>query len=121
MASKRLAGVCYIKVDGEQIEVSGGLEAPLSKTKKEAVQSAARTVGFKETPIAPYVKVTGILVPGFPKAKLESGTDMTVTAEFANGDVYTLSGAWFGGESAHKGDDGTAELEFGGTDGEWKE
>jgi len=120
MASKRLAGVCYLKFDGETIEISGGMEAPLSKFKKEPVMAAGRVVGYKETPIAPYIKVTAILVPGFPKAKLESATDMTGTAEFANGDVYTLSGAWFGGESAHKGDDGTAELEFGGTDGEWK-
>lgn len=117
---KRLAGTCYIKVDGEQLEVSGGMEAPLASSKKEAVVGASRVAGFKESVISPYIKVAAILVPGFPKDKLASSNDMTITAEFANGDVYTLSGAWLVGESAHKGEDGTADLEFGGLRGQWQ-
>jgi hypothetical protein len=120
MAGKKIAGTCYIKVDGEQLEVSGGLECPLSDQKREAVVGAAGVAGFKETTIAPYVKVTAILVPGFPLDKLKSATDMTITAEFANGTVYVLSDAWFGGESSHKAEDGTADLEFGGLKGIWQ-
>jgi hypothetical protein len=120
MAGKRLAGTCYIKIDGVQIEVAGGLEAPLAKVKKEPVVAAGRVVGYKETVIPPYVKVSAILLPDFPREKLSSGDDMVVTADFANGDVYTLDKAWFGGESAHKAEDGTADLEFGGLDGNWK-
>jgi molecular chaperone DnaJ len=37
---------------------------------------------------------------------------MTVTSEFPNGKVYTLSGAYQVGEPSAKGDDGTIELEF---------
>lgn len=120
MGSPRLAGTCYLKLDGDQIEVSGGMEAPLAKSKKEPIMARGRVVGYKETPIAPYLKLTAVLTAEFPREKLAKATDITATAEFANGDVYTLSNAWFGGESAHKGDDGTAELEFGGMDGDWK-
>lgn len=118
--AKRLAGTCYIKVDGEQLEVSGGMEAPLADRKKESVVGASGVAGFKETVIAPSIKLSAILVPGFPLDKLTSSTDMTITAEFANGSVYTLSGAWFMGESVHKAEDGTADLEFGGLRGQWQ-
>lgn len=120
MATKRIAGTCYIKVDGEQLEVSGGVEAPLNENKREPVVSATGVAGYKETVITPYVKVTAILVAGFPRAKLASAEDMTVTAEMANGSVYTLSGAWLANEAAHKADDGTVELEFNGTKGNWQ-
>jgi hypothetical protein len=120
MASKRLAGTCYIKVDGEQIEVSGGVEAPLNDSKREPVKSATAVVGYKEEVIVPYVKVTAILVPGFPRAKLNASDNMTITAEMANGDVYTLSGAWLANDPSHKADDGTTELEFNGTKGNWQ-
>jgi hypothetical protein len=118
--NKRLAGTCYIKVDGEQLEVSGGVEAPLNENKREPVSSATGVAGYKETTIVPYLKVTAILVPGFPKAKLNTADNMTITAEMANGDVYTLSGAWLANEASHKADDGTTELEFNGTKGNWQ-
>ena len=45
---------------------------------------------------------------------------MTITAELANGKVYTLSGAWLEGETSAKGDDGTVDLEFAGLKGIWQ-
>lgn len=117
---QRLAGTCYVKVDGAQLEVKGGLECPVNNKKREPVVGATGIAGFKETAITPYVKVTAILSKGFPRAKLQNSTDMTITAEYANGDVYTLSGGWLANESAAKGDDGEAELEFNGVDGVWQ-
>ncbi|PZO17630.1 MAG: phage tail protein [Burkholderiales bacterium] len=116
----RVAGICYIKVDGEQLEVSGGVEAPLLDTMRETVMGLAGPAGFKETAQRPFVKLTAIFVSGFPLAKLQSSTDMTVTAELPNGKVYTLSGAFIEGEPSAKGDDGTIELEFGGKKGQWQ-
>lgn len=118
--AKRVAGICYIKVDGEQLEVSGSVETPLAETKKEAVVALAGVAGYKETAIAPYVKLSAVFGREFPLAKLTKGTAMTVTAELANGKVYTLSDAWLNGEPAAKGDDGTVELEFNGLKGIWQ-
>lgn len=118
--AKRVAGICYIKVDGAQLEVSGGIEAPLMDVKRETVMSLSGPAGTKETALEPFVKVTSIFGPNFPLATLQSNTDMTVTAELANGKVYTLSGAFVKGEPAAKGEDGTVELEFGGMKGQWQ-
>ncbi len=116
---KRTAGTCYIKIDGTQLDVKGGLECPISDVQREAVKSAVRVVGFKETPTTPYVKLTAIFAPDFPREKIAESTDMTITAEFANGKVYTLSSAWLANEAAAKGEEGEVELEFNGERGVW--
>jgi hypothetical protein len=118
--AKRVAGICYVKVDGQQLEVSGGIEVPIVDLKRETVMGLAGPAGLKETALEPYVKVTAIFMPAFPIDTLRTSTDMTVTAEMANGKVYTLSGAFLKGEPSAKGEDGTVELEFGGAKGQWQ-
>lgn len=118
--AKRVAGICFIKVDGEQLEVSGGIEVPIVDVKRETVMGLAGPAGYKETALEPYVKVSAIFMPGFPLETLRTNTDMTVTAELANGKVYTLSGAFVKGEPSIKGEDGTVDLEFGGSKGIWQ-
>lgn len=116
----RVAGTCYIKVDGEQLEVSGGVECPLMEVSRETVMGTNGPAGYKETAQRPFVKVTAVFVRDFPMDKVTKGTDMTVTAELANGKVYTLSGAYLVGEPTAKGDDGLTELEFDGKKGQWQ-
>ena len=118
--AKRVAGICYVKVDGEQLEVSGGVEAPITEVMRETVMGLAGPAGYKETALEPYVKLSAIFMPNFPIDKLQSSVDMTITAELANGKVYTLSDAFLKGEPSAKGEDGTVELEFGGSDGQWQ-
>lgn len=118
--AKRVAGICYIKVDGEQLEVSGGVEVPIVDVKRETVMGLAGPAGIKETALEPFVKLSAIFVPSFPLSTLQNNIDMTITAELANGKVYTLSGAFLKGEPSAKGEDGTVELEFGGKKGQWQ-
>lgn len=118
--AKRVAGICFIKVDGEQLEVSGGVEAPITDLKRETVMGLSGPAGIKETALEPFIKVTAIFMPDFPMETLRTNTEMTVTAEMANGKVYTLSGAFVKGEPSAKGEDGTVELEFGGKRGQWQ-
>lgn len=113
----KVAGTCYIKADGEQFEVSGGVEVPLMDVKRETVMGSNGPAGYKETALRPYVKATVIVGPDFPLARIQSATDMTVTAELANGMVYTLSDAFVEGEPGLKNDDGTSDLEFSGKKG----
>ena len=117
---QRVAGICYIKIDGEQLEVSGGVECPLLDVKREAVMGLAGVAGYKETAIKHFVKLSAVFTPDFPLDLVRSNTEMTITAELANGKVYTLSGAWLEGESNAKGDDGTVDLEFAGLAGQWQ-
>lgn len=120
MANQRTAGISYIKVDGEQLEVKGGVECPLSDLKRETIMGLSGPAGFKETALEPYTKLTAIFTPGFPIDKIKNGTDMTITSELANGKTYTLSGAYLRGETAVKGDEGEVELDFGGKKGIWQ-
>lgn len=118
--SGKIAGICYIKADAEQFEVAGGVECPLLSVKREPVMALGGVSGYKETATKPFVKLTANVAKDFPLEKLQEATDMTITAELANGKVYTLSGAWLDGEPTLKGDDGTADLEFAGIKGIWQ-
>lgn len=118
--AKRIAGICYIKCDGEQLEVAGGIEVPLVDVKRETVMGMAGPAGYKETALEPYVKVSALFMPSFPLDALRTNTEITVTAELSNGKVYTLSGAFIKGEPSIKGEEGTVDLEFGGTKGQWQ-
>jgi hypothetical protein len=42
---QRIAGTCYFKIDGEQLELEGGIELPLFKTKRESVESISCPTG----------------------------------------------------------------------------
>ena len=118
--ANRTAGICYVKLDGAQLEIKGGLEAPMAQTKREGVMSSTGPVGFKESPVQPYVKATAIFTADFPMAQVREGTSMTITAEFANGRVYTLSDAFLAAEAPAKGEEGEIELEFHGMRGIWQ-
>ncbi|WP_424195541.1 phage tail tube protein [Ampullimonas aquatilis] len=118
--AKRIAGICYVKVDGQQLSISGGLECPAATVKRENVMAVDGPAGLKETAMEPYVKLSALFTSDFPLTTLQGGIDMTVTAEMPNGKVYTLSGAFIKGDTTVKADDGTVDLEFGGSKGVWQ-
>ena len=113
---KKVAGTAYVKVDGGQVTVTGGVECPLSDKKRESVAPGF----FKEEDLVPYVKLTCVNDPDVPKKQIMATTDSTLTVEYASGEVYVLSGAYVIGEPAAKGDDGTIEFEWNGIKGAWQ-
>lgn len=118
--AKRVAGICFIKADSTQLEVQGGVECPATDVNRETVMGLAGVAGYKETARTPYIKLTAIATPDFPRKTLAESTDMTVTAELANGSTYVLSGAYLVGEPAVNGEEGTIELQFEGSKGIWQ-
>lgn len=117
---KRVAGTVYIKVDGQQLEVSGGVEIPIGDKTRETVMGVNAPAGFKETARTPSIKLSAIFRDDFPMDLITEGTDMTITAELPAGQAYTLSGAYLVGEATAKADDGTIDLEFEGMRGQWQ-
>ncbi|WP_330214917.1 phage tail tube protein [Pseudomonas sp. AM8] len=113
---QKVAGTAYVKVDGTQLTITGGAEAPLMEVKRETVYPGF----YKEEELAAYLKMTAIVEVGFPIKTLANGRDMTVTCEFNNGRVYVLSGAYLVDEPSFKADDGTVELQFDGIKGIWQ-
>lgn len=118
--AKRVAGIAYIKVDGAQLEVSGGIECAIGENTRETVKGLSGVAGYKETHRTPSVKLSAIFRDDFPMDQVIDGTDMTITAEMPNGRVYTLSGAFLVGEPTAKADDGVIDLEFEGARGIWQ-
>lgn len=118
--SNRIAGTAYIKVDGAQLEVTGGVELPATDVTREIVMGVAGPAGYKETARKPFVKVSAAVNKDFPLQLIKEGTEITVTAELATGRVYVLSQAWVTGDPSIKNDDGTVDLEFEGMKGIWQ-
>ena len=117
---KRVAGICYIKADDQQFDVTGGVETPLTTTIKEPVESLLNESGnHSEKGIAPYEKVSAINDPDLDYDKLGSATNLTVTAELANGKTYVLTEAYLSGETVVKGDEGLTDYTFHGAKGVW--
>ena len=113
----RIAGTCYIKVDGTQLDVNGSVEVPLNLKVRESIMSPQGNSGYKETLRAPFVKLTANFTRDFPFKTLSENDNMTITAELANGSVYVLSQAWLEGEADINASDGTVSLEFRGKNG----
>lgn len=118
--AKRIAGTAYIKADGKQFEVMGSLECPLTNTTKSPVMGLAGVVGYKEIAKEPYIKFDAGFVADFPINDLQNMTNGVITAELANGKVYTLTGAFLSGdENTADAEEGKAGLYFSGTHGIW--
>lgn len=118
---KRIAGTCFVKVDGEQLELKGGIEVPLSQKKRESVESVSGTTGYyKETDVTPFIKGTFLVPRDFPLKKITESDSLTVTAELANGWVYTLSEAYTVDDQTLKGDEGEVEVTFNGKRGSFQ-
>jgi hypothetical protein len=118
--ANRVAGMCFVKCDGQQFEIKGGIEAPMMASMRENVMSLTGLAGYKETAQRQFIKLSAIFTKDFPISLFRSSTNMTVTAEMANGKVYTLTGAFLEGEITAKGDDGEADIEFTGVRGIWR-
>ena len=113
---QKVAGTCYVKVDGAQLVLSGAVEAPINKATRETIVKGY----YKEEDTTPFVKVEALVTRDTDIGKLSQGTNMTVTVEFANGKVYVLSGGYLVGEANYSSDEGKVSLEFNGTEGDWQ-
>lgn len=117
--ARTIAGICYVKVDGEQLSLSGNLSISMAEVTREAVMGSLGVAGCSETPVAPTITGTFNVDEKFPIDTLLRNTNMTVTAECANGMVFTLSGAFVSGEVSYTPGEGTVQLTFTGDKGNW--
>ena len=106
----RISGTVTFTIDGESFDLTGSVGVPMNTTTKEPIIALNGNVHYKETPIAPFVTCTFLVTEDFPIEKLQTGTDMTVTAVFANGKSYTLSGAFLDGDPEYDSDGGTVDM-----------
>lgn len=110
---QKVAGTVYIKANGVQFTVTGGVEVLLGDRKRESIAPGF----FKEEDLVPFVKATIVDAPDLPIKQIMADTDATITVEFKNGRVYVLSGAYVVDEPTAKGDDGTIDIQWDGNKG----
>lgn len=114
MAGIRIAGICYVKVDGAQYAARGSFEVQPFTTKKEAVVGSDAPHGFKEMPIVPHIKGKFTDLPGISVSALQNITQSTITIECANGKTYILRDAWVRDEITVNTEEGEYEVTFEG-------
>lgn len=113
---QKVAGTCYIKVDGTQLTIIGGGEAPLTNVKRDTVVPGY----YKEVDKAAWLKFQALHTEDLPIKLLTTGVDMTITCEFSNGKIYVLSGAYLVEDPISKADDGAIDFKFEGSQGSWQ-
>lgn len=114
-----IAGTCYVKIDGQVLLLKGSMTATASNVSREAIVANGRVSGYKEIPVVPTISGQFVVDKNFPVQKLQTGADMTVVAEFANGWTYTLGGAFVTDSIEVSGDDSDTTINFAGETGKW--
>jgi len=97
MASVLIAGVAYLKVDGNQYRLLGSFAIGALTTEKTGVAGQDGVHGYTEKPIVPSIEAEISDIGSLSVQALQQITSSTVTAELANGKVYVLGGAWVSG------------------------
>lgn len=117
--SKRIAGTCFVKVDGEVLLLKGSMQVTGGNVTREAITANGRVVGYKEIPVVPQITGQFVVDEKFPMDTLRDNDNMTVVAEFTNGRVYTLSNAHVADNLQIGADDSDVTITFEGDQGLW--
>ena len=111
---QRFAGTAYLTAAGKMYDLRGGLIVSPSRIKRESVAGQDGVHGFIETQLVPFIKAELSPTDGLSIAELDAMTDITVTAQLANGKNYVLSGAWSAGAHEIGTADGKVAVEWRG-------
>lgn len=118
MANK-VAGTVFVKADGQQISLSGSVNAMLFTVEREGLTGPGGPVGFKENNIVPFIEVEAFNTDKTDIEAIHKAEDVTVTVELASGHVGTLRNAWSATAPVIDAVEGKTSLKWEGLDGEW--
>jgi len=114
MASRRIAGVAYVFVDGRQYPLRGNLTVSIDTIEREGVAGMDGVHGFIEKPRVPFIEGDFSDIGQLSLIQLQNMVDVTVTAELANGKVYVLRNAWTSTAREFKAAEGQATVKWEG-------
>jgi len=114
--NNRVAGLMFVKVDGDQLPLGEGtVTLGIVPATREGVAGLSGPVGYKETPRVQHMefecRTRGDLDV---QALHDLGDGLTVVAECANKQVWSLGDAWLAGEPDPDVGEGTVTLRFEG-------
>jgi hypothetical protein len=116
--ANRIAGVCYLKVDGAQYALRGALTVSPDSFEREGVAGMDGVHGYIERPRVPFITADLTDTAGLSLEALQAVTDATITVELANGKTYLLRNAWTAEARELNAADGQVSVRFEGKKGE---
>lgn len=90
---KRVAGIIFVQVDGEQIEAKGSFEYRLSGLQNEAIPNANGSMGLGGKFVEGYISGTISNYNSTDHAGLKDLEGVTVTLQLGNGKVIVAKDA----------------------------
>jgi hypothetical protein len=118
LCPSRIAGVAFVRVDGQQYALRGNLTIAIDAFSREGIAGMDGVHGYKETPVVPKITFDISDTAGFSLQQLRSICNATVTAELGNGKTYLLRGAWTAALMELNAVDGQVTVVFEGQAGE---
>lgn len=92
--TNRLAGTASVTVDGVTIMVVGDFKYSPSTVKRETLTGMDSVHGYKEKPVPGYISCQVRDSGGTTVADYNDQTNVTISAELANGKTIIGSGLW---------------------------
>jgi hypothetical protein len=92
--TNRIAGVAYLSVDGKQYMLAGDFGYSPSKVSRETLVGQDRVHGYSEKPHQGMMSATLRDAGGLTVADINAMTNVTVTAELANGKTVIGRNMW---------------------------
>jgi hypothetical protein len=114
MANNRIAGVAFVYINGRQYPLRGNLTISTDTIERTGVAGMDGVHGYTEAPRVPYIEGDFSDIGALSLAQLQAMSDVTVTAELANGKVYVLRNAWTSTAREFKAVDGQATVRWEG-------
>lgn len=107
-----VAGTAFVYVDTAPLPLAGTITVSTWDAEKDTKTGLSGVVGYSEMPVAPFIEVEIFVTPGVNLQAFQNVRDAVVVAELANGQTWTLRGAWCTKAPEHNGAEGTATLRF---------
>jgi hypothetical protein len=118
MPARRVAGVAYVYVDGQQYPLRGNLTVSIDTIEREGIPGQDAIHGYIERPRVPFIEGDFSDLNGLSLVALQRMDDVTVTAELANGKQYILRNSWTSTAREFNAADGQATVRWEGMAGE---
>ena len=112
--AEKIAGTAFVKVDGDQLTLSGTLKVDPSEFEREGMVGLSGVAGFNEKNVIPEVEIEIFVTSQTDLTKLKDLVDGSVTVELANGKVFVLRNAWLASRLPIDGAEGKLPIKFQG-------
>lgn len=108
----RLAGTCYLSVDGKSYMLAGDFSYRTSGVTRETLKGQDGIHGFSESPSPGYIAATVRNSGELSLDDINAMDNVTVVAELANGKTIIGRNMWTIDQQEAKSSDGTIEVKW---------